>query len=265
MTNDQKSLIKNWWHNHSQDYKDEYKDEYKGLDLNALNNDEFIKYIDDIDQAFARKAYFAQNRNKQLFSNLITKSNLKNKKVLEIGCGLGAHSQILAEKGAQLTAIDLAEKSIDTTKRRLKMKGLNADIIQADCENLPFEKETFDYIWSWGVIHHTPDTQKAANEIKRVLKPNGSLDIMIYNNDSLYKFLNVYLRYGILKFKFLQGYSKQDLKNMYTDGKEFGGAPLSKYFSKKDLINLFSGLTLNNAISYEQKNFISFWIPKRFK
>ena len=79
MTNDQKSLIKNWWHNHSQDYKDEYKDEYKGLDLNALNNDQFIKYIDDIDQAFARKAYFAQNRNKQLFSNLITKSNLKNK------------------------------------------------------------------------------------------------------------------------------------------------------------------------------------------
>ncbi len=265
MKSEQKKIIKDWWTNHSQDYKEDYKSEYLGINLDDLSDNEFIKYIDDLDLVFARKAYFAQKENKLLFSNLITNQNLNNKKVLEIGCGLGSHSQVLAELGADLISIDLSEKSVQTTIRRLKLKGLKANIFTADCENLPFEDNTFDYIWSWGVIHHTPDTNRAAQEIIRVLKPNGMLDIMVYNNNSIYKLLNVYFRYGILNFKFFQGYSKQDLKNMYTDGKEIGGAPLSKYYSKNDLIKLFGGLKFLKSKAFEQKNFFTFWIPKSFK
>ena len=263
MSLEKKREIENWWNSHSQDYKDEYKSEYLGVELGNLNDEDFCKYIDDLDAAFARKAYFAQDDNK-LFSKLINK-RLKNKKVLEIGCGLGSHTQVLAEKGSILTSIDLAEKSVRTTQKRLKIKGLKANVIQADCENLPFKDNSFDYIWSWGVIHHTPNTQKAAEEIIRVLKPNGKLDIMVYNNDSFYKFINVYLRYGILKLKFFKGYTKQRLKNVYTDGKELGGAPLSKYYSKKDLIKLFKELKFIKCTSFEQKNFLTFWIPKSYK
>ena len=263
MSLEQKREIESWWNSHSQDYKDEYKSEYLGVKLENLNDEDFCKYIDDLDAAFARKAYFAQDDNK-LFSKLINK-RLKNKKVLEIGCGLGSHTQVLAEKGSILTSIDLAEKSVRTTQKRLKIKGLKANVIQADCENLPFKDNSFDYIWSWGVIHHTPNTKKAAEEIIRVLKPKGKLDIMVYNNDSFYKFINVYLRYGILNLKFFKGYTKQRLKNVYTDGKELGGAPLSKYYSKKDLIKLFKELKFIKCSSFEQKNFLTFWIPKSYK
>lgn len=262
---DQKSIIKNWWTSHSQDYREEYKSEYLGADLEELSDDKFIQYIENLDSVFAKKAYFAQGRNKKLFSYLITKESLKNKKVLEIGCGLGSHSQMLAERGSKLTAIDLSDKSIYATNRRLELKGLEADVFQADCENLPFADNSFDYIWSWGVIHHTPDTEKAAKEIMRVLKPRGQLDIMVYNNNSFYKFINVYFRYGIMKLKFFQGYNKQDLKNMFTDGKEIGGAPLSKYYSKSEVEKLFYELNLIRSTAYEQKNFITFWIPRKFK
>ena len=262
---DQKTLIKKWWNDHSQDYKDDFKKEYQGVDILNLRDEEFLRYLEELDKVFAKKAYFAQKRGDSLFSDLIFNENLKNKNVLEIGCGLGSHSQVLAEKNCNLTAIDLTEKSVEITKRRLVLKGYDANILQADCEDLPFDDGYFDYIWSWGVIHHTPNTKKAAQEITRVLKKNGRLGIMIYNNNSLYKFLNVYFRYGILNLKFFKGYSKQDLKNMYTDGKEIGGAPLSKYYSKKDLLNLFCDLKVINLKCFEQKNFLTFWVPRRFK
>lgn len=260
-----KEEIKEWWSLHSQDYKENYKTEYLGINIKEMDDNEFLNYIEKLDISFAKKAYFAQSNSKPLFDNLITKENLKNKKVLEIGCGLGSHSEILARKGAEMYSIDLSQTSIDCTSRRLFLKGLDAHVRQADCENLPFPSDFFDYIWSWGVIHHTPNTELAAKEIQRVLKKGGRLDIMVYNNNSLFKLLNVYFRYGIFKLKFFQGYTKQDLKNKFTDGKEIGGAPLSKYYTKTKLKKLFENLKMTSIHCYEQKNFLSFWVPKRFK
>ncbi len=68
----------------------------------------------------------------------------------------------------------------------------------ADCEQLPFVDATFDFVYSWGVIHHTPDTDKAAREIVRVVKPGGQVTVMIYNRRSLVA-LQAYLVYGLLK------------------------------------------------------------------
>ena len=261
----QKDVIKNWWSNHSQDYKDDYKSEYLGINFKFLNDEEFLSYIKKLDFTFSKKAYFAQKKGQELFSNLITNDNLKNKKVLEIGCGLGSHSEIFARRGAKIFSIDLSNTSVEFTKRRLKIQGLDGDIRQADCEDLPFKDNYFDYVWSWGVIHHTTNTELAAFEIERVLKKGGKCDIMIYNNNSLYKYLNVYLRYGLLQLKFLKNMSKQELKNKYTDGKEIGGAPLSKYYSKKQFEKLFPKLRSINIHCYEQKNFLSFWVPKKYK
>ncbi len=261
----QKEDIKNWWSNHSQDYKYDYKSEYLGIDCNSLNDEEFLSYIKKLDLTFSKKAYFAQKKGQELFSNLISNDNLKNKKVLEIGCGLGSHSEIFARRGAKIFSIDLSKTSVDFTTRRFRIQGLEGDIRQADCENLPFQDNYFDYVWSWGVIHHTTNTELAALEIQRVLKKGGKCDIMIYNNNSLYKYLNVYLRYGLLRLKFFQNMSKQELKNKYTDGKEIGGSPLSKYYSKKQFIKLFPNLKLTNIRCYEQKNFFSFWVPKKYK
>ena len=94
----------------------------------------------------------------------------KVKRTLEIGVGLGADHQKLAEHGAILSGIDLTPRAINHTKRRFELMGLISELQIADAENLPFEDSSYDAVYSWGVLHHSPDTQKAVNEVYRVLK-----------------------------------------------------------------------------------------------
>jgi ubiquinone/menaquinone biosynthesis C-methylase UbiE len=125
-------------------------------------------------------------------------ASASNKKVLEIGVGLGADHQKFAEAGAYLTGIDLTDKAISHTKRRFSIFNLNSELIVADAENLPFANESFDIIYSWGVIHHSPDTPKAVNEIFRVLRQNGEARIMIYHTRSIVGYM-LWLRYGLFR------------------------------------------------------------------
>jgi len=105
----------------------------------------------------------------------------RNKKVLEIGVGLGADHQMFAESGALLSGCDLTERAIEFTRTRFKILGLHSELQTADAENLPYQDGQFDLVYSWGVIHHSPDTAKAAAEICRILKDNGQAKIMIYS------------------------------------------------------------------------------------
>lgn len=256
--------IRDWWTNHSQDYQSDHKKEYRSPDLMKLNDFDFKLFIAGIDKEFTHKAYFAQTEITEPFSNFLRGMELKGKRVLEVGCGLGFHSELIARAGGILTAIDLSEKSVQVTQRRLQSCGLEGKIVQADAEKLPFDDNSFDIIWSWGVIHHSPNTTKAASEMQRVLTSKGKLRIMLYNDRSLYKYINVYLRYGIIKAKFMK-YGKQELKNMYTDGKEFGGAPLSKYFSKNEVVDMFAPMKLKFNRAYEQKTFATFFVPSSLR
>ena len=259
-----KQQSKQWWSEHSQDYVADNKHSHLGAKI-ELPDADFLAYLEDLDANFKRQAYFAQKRPAPLFSKLIAYDSLKGKKVLEIGCGLGSHSEMLARSGAQLTAIDLSPTSVASTKRRLHLKQLTADVRVADAENLPFADESFDYIWSWGVIHHSPNTRKCAEEIERVLKPGGKLQIMLYHRHSLYNWVNVIFRFGILKAKLLS-MSIQDLHNHYTDGRYIGGAPLSKYYTRKQITHdLFKNLTIDKQIAFEQKKAVSFIIPSKFR
>jgi ubiquinone/menaquinone biosynthesis C-methylase UbiE len=124
----------------------------------------------------------------------------RGKKVLEIGVGLGADHQRFAEAGALLTGIDLTPRAIEMTRQRFHMFGLKSELQVGDAENLNFPDNSFDLIYSWGVIHHSPDTQKAINEIHRILKPGGKAKIMIYNKYSLVGFM-LWLRYALLAGK----------------------------------------------------------------
>lgn len=94
-------------------------------------------------------------------------------KVLEIGVGLGADHQQFAQAGALLTGIDLTPRSVAHTRQRLESFGFNPSLKEADAENLPFADYCFDLVYSWGVLHHSPDTQTAVNEVFRVLKWGG--------------------------------------------------------------------------------------------
>jgi 2-polyprenyl-3-methyl-5-hydroxy-6-metoxy-1,4-benzoquinol methylase len=258
-----KTLSKNWWSSHSQDYVDPGETPHLGLDAD-LSDDQLLEIFDKIDKNFMKDGYFAQDLGKPLFSRLMPNS-LAGKNVLEIGCGLGSHTETLCRLGATVTSIDLAPMSIKITKRRLKLKGLKAKVIEADAENLPFSDESFDYVWSWGVIHHSPNTIRCARELDRVLKPGGSMAVMVYHRNSLYNWINVILRYGILKGKLLT-MTIQDLHNRYTDGKEVAGAPLSKYYTAREVREvLFPAIDITSQRTFEQKHAVSFWVPSKYR
>ncbi len=125
-------------------------------------------------------------------------SEAKDKDVLEIGVGLGADHQRFAEAGARLTGIDLAPRAINQTGHRLGLFGLASNLQVADAENLPFADASFDIVYSWGVIHHSPDMRKAAREILRVLRPGGRFAVMIYHRWSFVGYM-LWLRYGLLR------------------------------------------------------------------
>ncbi len=124
----------------------------------------------------------------------------KDKNVLEIGVGLGAEHKRFAEAGAVCSGIDLTEKAIDITSKRLSEFGFRSNLSVGDAENIDYPSDYFDLAYSWGVIHHSPNTERAASEIMRVLKPGGSFKVMIYNKYSMVGYM-LWVRYGLLAFK----------------------------------------------------------------
>ena len=106
-------------------------------------------------------------------------------KLLEVGCSMGNDTFELAKRGFDVTGIDLTEKAIELAQERFAMYDMEGNFRVADAENLPFSDNTFDVVYSFGVLHHTPDTAGAIEEIRRVLKPGGKASIMLYNTYSL--------------------------------------------------------------------------------
>jgi len=129
------------------------------------------------------------------------------KRVLEIGVGSGTDFVQWVRAGAEAYGVDLTEAAVETTRARLDVYGLScADLRTADAEALPYEDDTFDLVYSWGVLHHTPDTRLAIAEALRVTKPGGTVKLMLYNRHSIVA-LRTWLRFGPLKGKPLRTFS----------------------------------------------------------
>lgn len=158
------------------------------------------------------------------------------KKVLEVGCGIGTDFLQFARAGADLYGIDLSPHSIELVNQRLKLYSVKGCVLNGDAENLPFEDNTFDLVYSWGVIHHTPDTQKAIDEIHRVLKPGGKAIVMIYHKFSLLV-LRILLIRGIPTGElFTRGF--QYVLSKYTENVNQKN-PLTQAFSRKEAKKMF--------------------------
>jgi len=126
-------------------------------------------------------------------------SRFHNKKVLEVGIGAGTDFLQWVRSGAIAHGVDLTEEAIENVKHRLNLYGLKCqDLKVADAENLPHEDDFFDLVYSWGVIHHSPDTLKCLKELIRVVKPGGKIKLMIYNRYSLFAFY-MWLRCALFK------------------------------------------------------------------
>jgi ubiquinone/menaquinone biosynthesis C-methylase UbiE len=156
----------------------------------------------------------------------------RGQEVLEVGVGLGSDHQLFAEAGAILSGIDYTERAIEHTKRRLELFGLQSDLQRADAEDLPFPDARFDLVYSWGVIHHAPNTSKAAQEILRVLKPGAAFKVMIYHKWSLVG-LMLWLRYGLGS-----GRPFISLDRLYS---EYLESPGTKAYTLRQAARLFEG------------------------
>jgi len=149
-------------------------------------------------------------------------------RVLEIGVGMGADYEQWLKAEANATGVDLSTNSLARARARCEQSGLKPDLQLADAENLPFPDETFDVVYSYGVMHHSPDTEKCLREAGRVLKPGGTARVMLYHHASLTG-LMLWLRYGIWR--------GQSFRRCVYERLE---SPGTKTFTKREVMKMMS-------------------------
>jgi SAM-dependent methyltransferase len=168
-----------------------------------------------------------------------------DKDVLEIGVGMGAdHLEWAKSKPRSLTGIDLTPLAISHTKRRFHSIGLTPNVELGDAEKLTFNDYSFDIVYSFGVLHHSPDTKEAINEVHRVLRTDGIARIMIYHTYSLTGYM-LWLRYGLLV-----GKPFRSLTEIYAKCLE---SPGTKAYSRTEahaLFSIFSEVKITTQLSF---------------
>ena len=124
-------------------------------------------------------------------------ASARDRALLEIGVGVGTDFIRFARAGARVTGVDLTQHSVSLVRQRLALEGLTGEVQVADAEQLPFKDAAFDVVYSWGVLHHTPEPDLAIAEAVRVLKPGGRLCLMLYARHSWVAY-GLWARYGLL-------------------------------------------------------------------
>ncbi len=194
-----------WWNQNPMSY------DWHGTSPAAEGTRDFFREIDA--RFFGSSPFYGGERP---FAGLIPFRDLKGRRVLEVGCGLGAHTQLLAEAGCSVTAIDLTPRAVELTKKRLLCAGVHADVRLMDAEAMEFGDEEFDFVWSWGVIHHSASPERIVQQVYRVLKPFGEFRVMVYYRRALEASVSV-LR-GALSGRLFKGMSLDAVRSYYTDG-----------------------------------------------
>jgi ubiquinone/menaquinone biosynthesis C-methylase UbiE len=161
-------------------------------------------------------------------------------KVLEVGVGMGADYMEWLKAGAKAVGVDLSESSLAKARQRCETAGYRPDLRVADAEHLPFEDETFDIVYSYGVMHHSPDTRQCLREAWRVLKPGGHARIMLYHHPSLTG-LMLWLRYGIFRGK--------SLRQAVYDCLESPGTKAYTQSEARDMMTGFENITMRQVFS----------------
>lgn len=161
------------------------------------------------------------------------------KKVVEIGGGMGTDLAQFAKHGAIVTDYDLSSGHLEHAKKNFALRGLKGEFVHGDAEQMPFADNTFDIVYSNGVIHHTPNTQAVVGEIRRILKPGGRAIIMVYAENSLHYWRNLVTEIGLDKGELAQR-SIGDIMSETVEISEHGSRPLVKVYTSARLKRMFS-------------------------
>lgn len=193
----------------------------------------------------------------------------RGKRVLEIGCGIGKDARFLTENGIEYYGLDYSSRSVELATRHFSLLGLRRRFLNADAAALPFPDQSFDLVFSIGVLHHTPETARACRELVRITRPGGTVRVMLYNRASYHHALVNYavapLIRILLTFPFLAPLAKAGppkLKALYEIAKRHGFdqrlllaasadtasageenfSPHTSFHSESDMRRLFTGL-----------------------
>jgi SAM-dependent methyltransferase len=163
----------------------------------------------------------------------------RGKRVLEVGFGAGTDFIQWLRAGAVASGIDLTEEALANLNHRIQIYRLpKPERIQiGDAENLPFQSDQFDLGYSFGVLHHSPNTEKALAELVRVVRPGGEIKVMLYNLNSLC----VYKTW--VKHALLRGRPWKGLGSIVSDHIE---SPGTKAYTRAGLRRIFAQLPLKN-------------------
>lgn len=143
----------------------------------------------------------------------------KDKKLLEVGCGIGIDLLRFARGGAIVTGVDLADTSIELAEKNFALNGLEGEFILGNGEDLEFADNSFDVVYAHGVVQYTANAQKMVNELYRVVKSGGEVIIMVYNRLSWLNFLSLTLGVALEHedAPVLKKYTIRELTQLLTD------------------------------------------------
>jgi ubiquinone/menaquinone biosynthesis C-methylase UbiE len=192
----------------------------------------------------------------------------RGKSVLEVGCGIATDGLEFARNGARYHGVDLTPHSIELAEERFQLFGQSGQFKVANAEErLPFPDATFDHVYSFGVIHHSPAPEKIVKEIHRVLKPGGTFTVMLYNRTSINYYVEIMFLRKLFRWFLLPGpmprviaavtgfdrwkleahrelliskgrVSHEEWVSMNTDGPF---CPLARVYDRREATALFSG------------------------
>lgn len=212
--------------------------------------------VDRIGAPYGSAEYFKQNDlrffaearhfmpwTREPFDQLIPYDDLPSMDVLEIGTGLGSHAMLLSLHARSFTGIDLTTQAVSATSKRIEMAGLkSARALQMDAEKMTFPDKFFDFIWSWGVIHHSANTGEIIKQMHRVLRPGGRAIVMVYHRSWwVYYF----------KMAIIQGFLRGQLKKMgsiHRIAQENIDGAFARYYSLKEWRELVKDLLVVDKI-----------------
>src|SRR5713101_72381 len=164
-------------------------------------------------------------------------------RLLEVGCGMGTDLLQFARGGAKVTGVDLTPRSIEISRQHLAVYGEGGDFAITDGESLPFADESFDVVYSWGVLHHTPDTGRAVREVHRVLRPGGQARIMLYSRRS-WVAVGLWLRHALARGRPDRTLSDVLSRHLESPGTQaFTGREIRRLFDSFSSVSLCTFVT----------------------
>lgn len=211
---------RSWWEKHPMRY-----DWNHSVPFKEFSNE----FFEEIDRRFFANVKQFMPWCKTPFDPLINFDDLANKDVLEIGTGNGSHAQLLARHARSYAGIDITDYAVKSTSERMHRFGINnARILRMDAENMSFDDESFDYIWTWGVVHHSSNTEAILAEMRRVLRPGGTAVTMVYRRGLWNYYISGGIFRGIIKGDLWGTGSLHNCIQKHTDG------AIARYYSARE-------------------------------